>query len=150
MKHKKSSASTPISYETAFYITGWCLIGILCLSILIYRLIPPANRPILPICTLYRLTGIYCPGCGGTRSTIYLLTGHPIRSFIYHPVVFYAGAVGGWFMLSQTIERISRHRFKIGLKYRDSYLWIALILAIVNFILKNVFLFAFDIDLLRI
>ncbi len=38
-------------------------------------------------CILHTTTGIYCPGCGGTRSLIALLTGHPIKSLLLHPIV---------------------------------------------------------------
>ncbi|MBQ6855594.1 MAG: DUF2752 domain-containing protein, partial [Lachnospiraceae bacterium] len=35
-------------------------------------------------CMFRMLTGLYCPGCGGTRAVKALLTGHPIQSFLYH------------------------------------------------------------------
>ena len=51
-------------------------------------------------------------------------------------------------MVSQTIERLSRHRIRIGMKYRDLYLWIAIAIVTVNFIVKNLFLLVWGIDLL--
>ena len=41
-------------------------------------------------CLFYRLTGLYCPGCGGTRALYALVYGHPLRSFFYHPIICYA------------------------------------------------------------
>ncbi|MEV8523555.1 DUF2752 domain-containing protein [Streptomyces sp. NPDC052000] len=29
-----------------------------------------------PVCPLFRLTGVYCPGCGGLRSAHDFITGH--------------------------------------------------------------------------
>ena len=43
-------------------------------------------------------------------------------------------------MISQTIERISRGKLHIGMHYRDLYLWIALVIAILNCLIKNLVL----------
>lgn len=43
-------------------------------------------------------------------------------------------------MISQTIEQISRGKINIGMHYRDLYLWIALVIAIVNCLVKNLIL----------
>ena len=37
-------------------------------------------------CAFRRITGLYCPGCGGTRSFVYLIHGHIIKSLAYHPL----------------------------------------------------------------
>ncbi len=34
-------------------------------------------------CMMQKLTGLYCPGCGGTRAVRALLAGHPLQSFLY-------------------------------------------------------------------
>ena len=91
-------------------------------------------------CMIHAMTGYYCPGCGGTRATYALLHGKIITSLYYHPIVVYGVVVGGWFMISQTIERISRGKIHIGMHYRDLYLWIALVIAIVNCLVKNLIL----------
>ncbi len=146
----KDSASKKLSvtYETALYITGWCLIGVFLLlgAYLHFRQIR-LDKYFLP-CILYSLTGAYCPGCGGTRAVQFLFQGCLLKALIYHPLVFYTAVVGGWFMLSQTVERLSRHKLPIGLKYHDNYLWAAIIIVIVNFLLKNFFLFVLHIDLM--
>ncbi|MGN0376924.1 MAG: DUF2752 domain-containing protein [Suilimivivens sp.] len=40
-------------------------------------------------CSFYAITGLPCPGCGGTRAFYYLFSGDFISSFRFHPVVIY-------------------------------------------------------------
>ena len=149
MKSTVNHPKKSMTYETAFYITGWCAIIILTPLVFYLCAHDPHTDKLFPTCLLYRFTGTYCPGCGGTRAVWYLFHGDLLRTFIYHPIVFYVARVGGWFMVSQTIERLSRHKLAIGLKYHDNYLWAAIIIVVVNCIIKNVLLFAFHIDLLK-
>ncbi len=135
--------------ETALFYTGWALIAIVCFLGILYQLFPiPFSKLLLP-CLVQRTLGIYCPGCGGTRAVAAFLRGDFLTSFICHPLVLYTAATGGWFLFSQTIERISMHRLRIGMKYRDGYVWAALIIVIGNFIIKNLLLILWHIDLLK-
>lgn len=100
-------------------------------------------------CPLHAYTGYYCPGCGGTRATFALLHGHLIRSFVLHPFVPYTAVFGGWFMLSQTLQRISRGRLHIGMHFRPLYMWLALAIIVVNCIVKNMLILFCGIHLLK-
>lgn len=40
-------------------------------------------------CSLKRMTGVPCPGCGGTRAFCALFKGNVIQSFCYHPAVLF-------------------------------------------------------------
>ncbi len=42
---------------------------------------------LVPKCYIYEMTGIYCPGCGGTRSVLALLKGQVWTAFKYNPGV---------------------------------------------------------------
>ncbi len=136
------------SQDRYLYIIGWCLIGALAALLLVLRIFHLQLAQVIPPCTFHLLTGYYCPGCGGTRAVIALLHGHLLQSFFYHPFVPFVALLGGWFMLSQTIEQISRHRIGIGMHYRNIYLWITLILIFGNWIVKNLVLLVADVALL--
>lgn len=96
-----------------------------------------------------RIYRLLLSGCGGTRATFALLHGHLIRSFVLHPFVPYTAILGGWFMLSQTLQRISRGRLHIGMHFRPLYMWLALALIVVNCIVKNMLILFCGIHLLK-
>ena len=98
-------------------------------------------------CMFYRYTGLYCPGCGGTRALIALLRGHPLRSLRLHPLVLpgilWAAAYLGSHLLAASgvrkmpVLRISRRPLIAGI-----------VILAGNFVIKNLCLAAFGIDLL--
>lgn len=92
---------------------------------------------VFPPCPFHRLTGYYCPGCGGTRAVRALFRGHLAASFFYHPLVPYAAVVYLCFMVSQSIERLSHKKFPIGMRYRNGYAWTALVILLVHFLVRN-------------
>ena len=90
-------------------------------------------------CGFKRLTGLNCPGCGGTRSFIYLIHGHIIKSILYYPFVPYAVTTGLIFYVSQTLRFITRGRVK-GIHFKNSFIIIGVILITGNWIIKNIFI----------
>ena len=109
-----------------------------------YVLLPPLS---LPPCVLYQYFGLYCPGCGGTRAFVSLLHGHILQSLWYHPLVPYAALLYGTFMLSHGAARLTRFRYFHGLRFRSWYLYGALCLVAVNWIIKNLLLLCLGIRL---
>lgn len=92
----------------------------------------------IPPCLFHLFTGYYCPGCGGTRAVRALLQGHVIQSVYYHPIVPYGAALYLYFMVTQTVERMSRHRIRIGMRYRGSLVWSTVAVILVNFLVRNI------------
>ena len=131
-----------------FYITGWIVIVLITVLVMIVKINGIGILHKMPPCAFNKVTGLYCPGCGGTRATIALFRGQIIRSFRFHPFVLYGSVVGGWFMISQTIQRISKDRIKIGMHFRPVYLWIALAIVLIKWIVNASFILIGVIDLL--
>lgn len=44
------------------------LVPLILVGMVLFRSFLPQAKAILPTCYLYMSTGIYCPGCGGTRA----------------------------------------------------------------------------------
>ncbi len=131
------------SIEDELYVIGLiallvCMIGI---PVFLYY---NSRLPGIP-CLLLKLFGIYCPGCGGTRALIHLLHGRVLQSLWYHPLVIYGVVVYTAFMGSHTLRKL--HLIKKGIKFREWYLYGALLILLGNFVLKNILKFCFGIVL---
>ena len=98
-------------------------------------------------CLFYRVTGFYCPGCGGTRAFWELCHGHLLKSLWYHPLVPYVCVLSAWYLFSHTIEYLSRGKWKMGMKYRNIYLYLCVILVMGNWVVKNLLLAVWGITL---
>lgn len=88
-------------------------------------------------CRLKAMIGISCPGCGGTRALKSLFKGNIIESLYYNAFATYGAIVYGIFFITQTLQRITKGKIK-GIKFRMIYLWIAIAILIIQYILKLV------------
>lgn len=95
----------------------------------------------------HTLTGLYCPGCGGTRAVRSLLRGDLRMSAQYHPLVLYVIAV----VLLEIILRAASGKRKQPLDREKRYRIFILTgaaLVTVNWIFKNYMLALRGVDLL--
>ena len=113
---------------------------IICISFLDISL--PLN--LVPACMLRTVTGLYCPGCGGTRAMRMILTGRPFLSVVYHPAVLYMAYLVWVYAVSFALNRLSRGKLSFtGPRPWHFYVLIALIL--LSFVVKNILLIGFGI-----
>ena len=77
-------------------------------------LLPPSQYSFYPRCPVHALTGLLCPGCGGTRAVAALLRGHVGEALGWNALVALAGmlaipACALWALATRVWpERISR------------------------------------------
>jgi len=67
-----------------------------------------------PGCYFRRLTGWYCPGCGGTRAFFALLRGRVAVSWRMNPLLLCGLAAAGWYGLSHGLQRLSHGRIRLA------------------------------------
>lgn len=98
-------------------------------------------------CLFHLLTGLYCPGCGGTRAVGYLLTGQIAKSIQYHPLVLYAAVVIAAEAVTHVIAKLTKHPgWYLG--HEKFFLYLAIGIVAANWVFKNYMLVVRGIDLL--
>ncbi|MBE5984300.1 DUF2752 domain-containing protein [Lacrimispora sp. AGF001] len=99
------------------------------------------------VCIFHSLTGLYCPGCGGTRAVRTLLQGDLRMSVQYHPLVLYTVIA----VLAEGIIRFISKKRKHPLDHKKRERILILIgaaIVVINWIFKNYMLVVKGIDLL--
>lgn len=92
-------------------------------------------------CPFRTFTGLYCPGCGGTRAVSALLHGHVLQSFYYHPLVPYAAFTVPAFLVYVLYHK-KRNRSGSPMVWK-TFLFLGLGILIVNFLVKNYLLLVY-------
>ncbi|MGI6069373.1 MAG: DUF2752 domain-containing protein [Blautia sp.] len=131
--------------QKVLYIAGWAALGA---AFIFYAVWMRLGQSVQVPCLFYRITGFYCPGCGGTRAFSQLLQGHFLRSLWYHPAVLYGAVLYLCFMVSNTAELVTGGRLSIGMRYRNWYVYLLLILMLLHMVVKNVMFHGFGIPML--
>lgn len=98
-------------------------------------------------CLFHELTGLYCPGCGGTRAVKALLRGELVTSFFYHPVVIYTAVVLLGILLLYAISKVL-HRNFYKIRHYEWFAYVGIVIILINWVIKNYYLLAKGIDLL--
>lgn len=134
--------------DKVMYIIGLITLGIFLAAGIFFYVNGSLLKSLMPPCMFYKITGYYCPGCGGTRAVYALFQGKFLTSLFYQPFILYTAVVGGWFMVSQTIERCSRGKIHIGMHFRPIWAYIGIGIIFLNCIVKNLFILVADVHLI--
>ena len=87
---KKETEKQDIRMQMTLYQMGKVLALLFAVFIILWK--TGMLDPLLRIdgkCLFYKVTGVFCPGCGATRAFFALLSFHPLKSLYYHPAFFY-------------------------------------------------------------
>jgi Protein of unknown function (DUF2752) len=125
-------------------ITRWAWIflatgGLLALALVFF--INPSTHHFYPVCHFHQLTGLYCPGCGMTRSLYALLHGDFLMALrdnaLFIGGIFFFMARGGWLLLNHRIGKTKAAFFPL------TWLWPLLALVLIFTVLRNLPTFSF-------
>ena len=133
---RKTAASPSLAAFTATVI----VIAVLASGAVLF-FFNPSQYGFYPVCLFHELTGLNCPGCGGTRAAYQLLHGHP-RAALQDNALFVLtlaalAGQGAWFAV-----RKLRHR-PATLAVSPQVLWVYLVFVVAFSLLRNLPAFAF-------
>ena len=104
----------------------------------------PSNVNFLPVCPLYKMTGLACPGCGMTRGLHALLHGDILTALDYNlllpPILFFFGYL--FVSLFLTIVRGRGLNFKL---FGGKVLWGFFAIMFIFTVLRNLPFYPFNI-----
>ena len=93
----------------------------------------------LPPCVFYRLTGLYCPGCGNSRSVRALLRGQFWLSLRYNVFPLFTLLLGVLWMIEQVTGLFGRP-YRL-LPRRPWAIWTIVILFLLYYVVRNIWEF---------
>ncbi len=105
-------------------------------------------------CVFRRATGLYCPGCGGTRAVEALMGLRLIKSFAYHPAVPYFFLLYVIFMTrmflsihsdNPLLEKLGAKKIRVSEKRIETAVLIGGGIILAQWFLKNTLLLVFHI-----
>lgn len=137
-------------YDRGFYIFTIACIGSFLLGAFLCRFfhIKPDELHIT-MDWFMEQTGFYCPGCGGTRSVLYLLWGDFPNAVLYHPVVGYFSLLVLFYFLFYTAGTLSKGRIR-SVRFRPGYFYVLIAVLFLQWILKNYFVWSMQVYIIPI
>lgn len=98
-------------------------------------------------CAFYLLLHAYCPGCGCTRATNWLVHLHPIKSFLCNPFIIVSLAMYSVFMVNTFL---CRHTKKLGFTGMPvtKMVYADLAFLLVQWVIRNILFVGFGLTVL--
>ena len=100
----------------------------------------PAQYRLYPFCFFHELTGLNCPGCGGTRALHHLLHGKVMAAFHANALLIAALPLFAWLGVRFAVGRIKRP--PSTRRIAPAWFWIILALAVAFTVFRNLPAFA--------
>lgn len=115
-----------------------CWVLLIPLSIMLLAIAPWLSER-MPSCLFHKETGLFCPGCGATRSALDLSNGDWFGA-MRNNVLFVSslGLSGVWIVVSAVSEKFPEVKILRVFRFRLRFLWWILATLIAFTILRNI------------
>ncbi len=104
----------------------------------------PSNVNFFPVCPLYSLTGIACPGCGLTRGFHALFHGDVLTALDYNALLPFYALIFGYFFASLVFV-IFKGRGLSSNIFRPKLIWSFLAISLVFAVVRNLPVYPFSV-----
>jgi len=131
-----------IKHNQLFYIIFGACITLVLIVLFFYD--PATHKNFYPPCMFYKLTGLFCPGCGFLRAFHQLLHFNLIRALDYNCLSVFLLPLIIIELLNEIVFRIQKRKI-YQLFIPQKFIFVLLILIILFFILRNIPEYPFDI-----
>ena len=103
----------------------------------------PSNVNFFPVCPLYSMTGLACPGCGLTRGFHHLFHGDILAALDYNALLPVFAFVFGYFLISLLLVVIRGRGLSFEI-FRPKILYGFLMFSLVFAVLRNLPIYPFS------
>ncbi len=100
------------------------------------RFFNPTTAGFFPVCPLFKMTGIACPGCGLTRGFHALFHGDVLTALGFNAMLPIYAFVFGYIFIAMFLIAV-RGKYVSFTIFKPSYVWIFFITAIVFAVVRN-------------
>ena len=97
----------------------------------------PLSSKVYPFCPFYKLTGLYCPGCGTARALHKLVHGHLLNALSMNPLMIISIPFLFYSLLSHIVFLV-RGRSLPEIFTSPFWGWFLLVIVILFWILRNI------------
>lgn len=130
--------------EDLYYKLGKVILVILIAVAVFFCFFGTAVLELVPGCYFQSVTGLYCPGCGGTRAFFSLLRGDFVRSFMFHPAVLYVAVTYVVFMITKCIC-IHKEKWNKMIFHLEYFAYAGIAVIVIQWLVKVIALVIFHV-----
>ena len=104
----------------------------------------PSASHFFPVCPLYALTGIACPGCGLTRGYHALFHGDIGTAMHFNALIPLYSLIFGYLLISLVLLAVRGRGLSFSVFRKPWLLWMVAVLALLFAVLRNLPLYPFN------
>ena len=141
MNAEAKTDKTDYSYEDRFFI------GFSAVNLILSAALFAVGSGMIPYgifgeCAFLSATGLYCPGCGGTRALFSLAHGELLQALRYYPALVYYILFSTAFLVSNGVriggKLLCRKKILPSMRVRTVYFVLFLVIILGGWIVRNI------------